>query len=194
MTYSTINFTYDFGTNGNDAILGSAGNDRLYGKRGNDTLNGGDGNDFLYGNQGNDFLNGGGGNDSLSGGDGRDALNGGDGSNTLTGGAGADVFIFSTALGPNNIDTITDFKESEKNTIHLNNAIFNSLPIGAFSIENFVNGTVAKDSNSFIIYDSNTGNLYYDADGNGTASTPVQIATLTGHPTLKAADFVVTWA
>jgi len=40
------------------------------------------------------------------------------------------------------------------------------------------------------IHDTTTGALYYDADGSGAAAA-VQIALLTGAPTLSNADFVV---
>ena len=54
-------------------------------------------------------------------------------------------------------------------------------------------GVVAPvDSNDYVIYDTSTGALYYDADAWGSASTPVQIAVLYGAPALSAADIVVT--
>ena len=50
----------------------------------------------------------------------------------------------------------------------------------------------ALDANDFLLYDSGTGTLYYDADGlGGTAA--VQFASLgtTSHPNVVASDFVV---
>jgi hypothetical protein len=46
------------------------------------------------------------------------------------------------------------------------------------------------------VYDSASGNLYYDANGgthtlNGSGADSVLFATLTGHPTLVATDFVI---
>jgi Ca2+-binding RTX toxin-like protein len=52
--------------------------------------------------------------------------------------------------------------------------------------------TTAADRNDYLIYNSSTGALYYDADGSGSASAPIQFATLgTGLP-LAAADIFVT--
>ena len=41
-------------------------------------------------------------------------------------------------------------------------------------------GGLAHDSNDFLLYDTATGALYYDADGNGTAAARVQFAVITG--------------
>jgi serralysin len=54
----------------------------------------------------------------------------------------------------------------------------------------FVIGTAAQDADDRFIYDSATGNLYYDADGNG-AGAAMLFATLSNHPTLAASDIVV---
>jgi Ca2+-binding RTX toxin-like protein len=53
----------------------------------------------------------------------------------------------------------------------------------------FIDSNVA-DSNDFIVYNTVTGALLYDADGNGAVAA-VQIATLAGGLALTNADFVV---
>jgi Ca2+-binding RTX toxin-like protein len=40
------------------------------------------------------------------------------------------------------------------------------------------------------LYDTASGNLYYDADGSGVKAA-VQFTTLTGHPTLVASDLLI---
>lgn len=46
---------------------------------------------------------------------------------------------------------------------------------------------------SYVLYNSTTGALYYDADGSGSANSAVQFALIgtTTHTALTAADFVV---
>ncbi|MDD4949229.1 hypothetical protein, partial [Sulfuricurvum sp.] len=48
----------------------------------------------------------------------------------------------------------------------------------------------ATDANDYILYNTTTGTLSYDADGNG-ATVAVQFATLTGHPAVTTTDFVI---
>jgi Ca2+-binding RTX toxin-like protein len=79
-----------FGLGGNDRIAGMGDNDIVVGGPGNDRLSGDAGNDILCGGEGNDQLAGGAGNDTLSGGAGDDVLSGDDGNDTLQGDAGAD--------------------------------------------------------------------------------------------------------
>jgi serralysin len=54
----------------------------------------------------------------------------------------------------------------------------------------FVSGAAAADANDRIIYNAATGQLFYDADGNG-AGAAVLFATLDGKPPVTAADFLV---
>ena len=50
--------------------------------------------------------------------------------------------------------------------------------------------TVAADLDDRIIYDSVTGNIYYDADGNG-AGTAVLFAQVAAGTALTNADFLI---
>jgi len=127
---------------------------------------------------------------AMDGGLGNDTLNGGLGNDTLTGGSGADRFTFNTALGAGNVDQIMDFVVLD-DTIQLENAVFTSLiAAGTLGAGSFVTGTAALDGDDFIIYNSATGALFYDADGDG-GTTQVQFAILTATPVLTSDDFFV---
>lgn len=76
---------WQFGTAGNDRLLGAAGPQMISAGAGNDTVSGGAGNDTLKGEAGNDVLRGGDGKDDLSGGTGRDTLFGDAGDDVLRG-------------------------------------------------------------------------------------------------------------
>ena len=110
----------------------------------------------------------------------------------LTGGDGKDVFIFNTAI-TNNVDTILDFVTGT-DKIQLSKSVFTSLgATGSLTANLFSSGTTAQEADDRISYNSTTGALYYDADGNG-AGVAVQIAILgtsTPHPTIAYTDFAV---
>ncbi|HWK34686.1 beta strand repeat-containing protein, partial [Sphingomonas sp.] len=135
------------------------------------------------------YIQGGSGDDTLIGGAGSDGLSAGGGNDTLTGGGGADFFFLDTPPGPGNIDTITDFSSAEGDRIVLSSGLL-GLPGGALSASAFVIGTAAQDADDRIIYDDTTGALYFDANGSANGGF-VQIAMLTGAPTLTVADFMV---
>lgn len=82
-----------FGRGGDDRISGIAGNNWLRGGDGNDTLSGGMAHDTLLGDEGDDELRGGSGDDSLLGGMGEDTLAAGYGADTLLGGEGHDRLL-----------------------------------------------------------------------------------------------------
>jgi len=117
-------------------------------------------------------------------------LDGKSGADVLTGFGGADNFAFTTALGATNVDRITDFV-SGSDKILLDDAIFTALGLGALGAGAFVIGTQAQDGDDRIIYNSTTGQLFYDADGSLSGSAAIHFATLDGHPTLAAGDFTV---
>lgn len=203
-----------------DVLIGNDANNTLTGGAGNDTLNGGIGNDYLDGGLGNDTLMGGlgddiyitdgkdtitensdAGNDTVyafadftlgdhlenltlmgnassgTGNSQNNIITGNQHSNTLTGGAGADQFTFSSVLN-GNVDTITDFVVGE-DTIALSKTIFTSL------VDNMPNFA------DYIQYNSQTGALSYDSDGQGNGDA-VQFATLQiGLDNLGAENFVL---
>ncbi len=175
----TANLT-GIGNAADNSISGNGGANILVGEEGNDTIAGGGGNDTLDGLQGNDVLNGGAGNDLLNGRD------------------GSDVFIFDTPLSAAlNVDTLDDFDPSQ-DRIDLSKSVFTglgatsqALQAGEFSSGAGINAASAPSHR--IIYNTTTGDLYYDRDGSALAAAPVKFAVINGSPdTLDNTDFFVT--
>ena len=127
----------------------------------------------LFGNDLANTITGNAAQNTITAGLGNDTVNGGYGNDTLSGGAGKDFFVFDSALNKKgNVDKITDFKVKD-DTVWLDNAIFTKLSGGSalspkmLSSKYFTIGSKAQDKNDFIVYDSKTGYLSYDADGSG---------------------------
>ena len=123
---------------------------------------------------------------------GKNVLDGKGGNDTLNGGSGMDYFVFSSALGAGNVDTILNYSVAA-DTIRLENAIFTALStVGALAADAFKDlSDGPKDVDDRVIYNSTTGNLYYDADGSGGAYGNVKFASIANLADLTAADFVV---
>ena len=167
--------------------------ENIGGSQFDDTLSGNDENNALYGNGGADQLSGESGNDWMRGGAGNDILRGGTGRDTLFGEAGADTFVFDTVLDEeSNLDKISDFTADE-DIIQLNNSIFSELiNEGELSTDNFHSGAsnLAADENDYILYNSSSGSLLYDADGSGSG-VAIEFAQLTSKPEISVRDFVI---
>ena len=187
---------------GNDSVTGGVGDDTVTAGTGSDTVAAGDGNDSITGGTDTlgDSLAGGAGNDSITSGASNDSIDAGAGNDTIlidtpvnttvAGGAGQDTFIIANTAS---LTTITDFSTADIDIISFASAAFTSLsnPILA---DNLVIGTenvLALDTNDFLLYNSVTGSLSYDADANG-ANPAVEVALLI--PTglaLTEANFLV---
>jgi Ca2+-binding RTX toxin-like protein len=176
----------------------------LAGAGGNDTLIGGEGNDYLHGDEVFvDEDDGVGpppnlttGNDSISGGAGNDTIVGWRGNDTLQGGAGDDVFLFLTAPGAAHADHIVDLDLSSNDRIRLDTSEYSNL--GALGNMHhgdgrfFANASgTAEDGDDRIVYNTTSGELWYDADGNGATAAQL-IAIIDGAtPSMHAGVIVV---
>jgi Ca2+-binding RTX toxin-like protein len=207
-----------FGEDGSDTLMGGAGADYLNGGAGTDTvlytsaptgvtaslanaaINTGEAAGDSYvsienvtGSGFNDILVGNGAANILSGGVGNDRLTGLAGNDVLGGGAGNDIFVFAAPLNAaTNVDRITDFSVAD-DTIHLENAYFTALTTtGVLAAGAFQSNSTgqASDASDRIIYETDTGNLFYDADGLGGAAG-ILFARLSLGLALTNADFVV---
>ncbi|HEX8669006.1 MAG TPA: matrixin family metalloprotease [Allosphingosinicella sp.] len=126
---------------------------------------------------------------SLSGLGGGDKLFGGGGNDTLAGGTGADGFYFDTTLDATaNFDKISDFAAVD-DTVYLKRSIFTAFAAdGTIAAAAFYAGTAAHDADDRILYDSASGKIFYDADGNG-AGAAILFAQVTAGTTLTNLDF-----
>ena len=124
-------------------------------------------------------------------------LNGFNGSDTYIGGLGKDTFVINRNL--NTIDKIKDFNVKDDTIYLVNLGESNSFSIASMSKAAKVlnkdyfranSDGLAKDSNDFYIYETDTGKLFYDADGNGSGKSK-QIALIENKASLTYADFVV---
>lgn len=177
---------------GNDTLAGDGGNDRLFGGDGNDTEYGGAGTDTLFGEIGSDTLFGGDGSDTLSGSSGNDTLYGGAGIDQMNGGIGIDVFVFNNALLPGNVDVISAFSHVD-DTIRLENAVFLGLTAGGLGLAAFranLSGN-AGDASDRVIYERDTGKLFFDRDGSRPAFAKVEFADLDGGLPITNTDFFI---
>ena len=148
----------------------------------------------LTGNKEHNMLFGLDGADTLDGGNGNDTLSGGSGVDRLTGGKGADQFLFDRAPGEADADVIVDFSTKD-DFIALDADMFIGLTAGAKLLsDQFAKGeglSAALDANDRIIYDTATGNLYFDADGVGGVDAVLFAKLETSPDGLKANDFLI---
>ncbi|WP_428672007.1 hypothetical protein [Reyranella sp.] len=209
-----------FGTSGPDTLAGTAGADTMAGGAGNDTYivnNAGDtviekigqGTDQVDSSvsfdltgqyierltltgSGNTYGRGNSLDNTLTGNAGNNYLNGSAGTDVLTGGLGADAFVIRDSLVAGTVDTITDFNVAD-DRIQLGHTTFGAIATGArLSVAQFAanaSGT-AQDASDRIIYETDTGKLFYDSNGSAAGGS-VQFAQVDAGLALTNADFVV---
>lgn len=127
---------------------------------------------------------------TIVGGSGADSLTGGSGSDILTGGSGVDSFVFSFLTG---VDSLSDFTAGSDRILLDRTVLAEIGSIGTLNIDAFWsadNAVTGQDATDRLIYDSASGALYYDADGNGSGIAS-QIAVLDGQPALNYSDVLV---
>jgi Ca2+-binding RTX toxin-like protein len=136
-------------------------------------IRGGDGRDTftinghgnqVFGDAGDDIITGRAGQDALSGGAGNDRLTGGAGKDSLHGGAGADRFIYNSITEGG--DVISAFDGND--LMVFRGAAFARLKPGMLDQSMFraAASHVARDWNDYVLFDTRTDTLWFDADGN----------------------------
>ena len=180
--YKTVVIEHATGGSGSDLLTGSTLANRLSGGAGNDTLIGAAGNDVLIGGSGNDRLRGDAGNDVL--------YLAGIGGDSASGGTGNDRFVFGEVRAGKQ-DVLTDFTSADE--LAFARAVFPTLgatgPVAAAMFLGEPN-PVPHTASQHLLYDTATGVLSYDSDGDG-AAVAVVLAVLQGRPSLGVADLLV---
>ncbi len=127
---------------------------------------------------------------TLVGNAGANTLDGGLGKDILSGGTGADTFVFSTKLGSANVDHISDYTAAG-DTFELAHGVFKALALGdlaAGAFKDITSGTL--DASDRVLYNRATGEVFYDADGNG-ATKAVLFAVVDTKVALDHHDFFI---
>jgi Ca2+-binding RTX toxin-like protein len=154
-------------------------------------ITGNGGNNVIAGLGGDDVLHGAGGDDILRGGAGNDTLHGGVGNDSLTGGPGRDSFSFAHV---SHADRIGDFATGI-DKIRLDGGVMDALgPSGRLADARFyaaAGATGGHDADDRIVYNTSTGELFYDTDGSGGVYIGLLIAILEPGTALAASDIVV---
>ena len=175
-------------------LNGTEGNDSISGSTDADTINGFGGNDFLAGNRGDDSVVGGNGNDTLYGDAGNDWLETGSGNDLVSGGGGQDSYVFRE-FGAANADNLANF-DTNWDALRFDSAAFTALGgAGRFAAGDArfyaaAGAAGGHDADDRMIYNTSTGQLYYDADGSGAGGAEL-VATLQGAPAMAAGDIWV---
>jgi Ca2+-binding RTX toxin-like protein len=160
--------------NGSTAPPPPTGGQSISGTSNADTLVGGSGNDTIFGNSGNDWLEGRGGNDQLS------------------GGSGQDSYVFRE-FGAGNADTLANF-DSGWDFLRFDGTAF-GLAAGHFAAGDArfyaaAGATGGHDADDRLVFNTTSGQLYYDADGADGAGAQL-VATLPGGAGVAAGDIWV---
>ena len=130
---------------------------------------------------------------SITGNSADNLIDGKGGKDTLTGGGGSDTFFLSVMpVAAKHVLSITDFNPAQDH-IALSVAAYPAFAGSTMiSPARFIASTkpVARSPNENLLYDTDSGKLFVDADGSGKKA-PMLVATLTGLPELSASDFVI---
>lgn len=131
---------------------------------------------------------------TLQGNAGTNLIDGKEGVDRLYGYDGKDLFGFSTAISTASRDFIMDFSHAA-DTIRLTQSVFSALGTGqlaASAFKDLGDPGAMLDATDRIVYNDDTGGLYYDRDGSGSTYALVQFASITTKPTdIDHTDFIV---
>lgn len=153
----------------------------------------GNGINYVVGNANANTITGGSGADTISAGAGTDVITGGAGIDTLTGGKGVDTFVFDTVVLAANANNITDFDQSAGDVLRFDAVTFTEYTAGTAvaigdvatnltdantvlvdTVANVITAAVdTTQAAGTIFIASDTGDIYFDADGDFAAGAVI---------------------
>jgi hypothetical protein len=106
---------------------------------------------------------------------------------TLSTTSAADKVVLNNAYTTGSFDVINNLTSADK--IDIKTTLFGALSSGNIAIGGGL--TSASNANTKLIVNSTTGDIYYDADGNGSAAHAIKVAhySQSGSFTLSASNF-----
>ncbi|MEO1635767.1 MAG: GDSL-type esterase/lipase family protein [Cyanobacteria bacterium J06631_9] len=144
----------------------------------------------------NNLIEGTGNNDTLTGTTNDEVILGKQGNDILTGAGGADIFAYANAS--EGADTITDFSSNDRLQFSATGFGGGLVAGSALSTSATSSGTlsigsepISLGSSATFLFDTDSGLLQFDRDGNGAAYGAVNIATLTGVSTLSTGQIEI---
>lgn len=122
---------------------------------------------------------------------GDNSLNGNLGVDTMTGDDGNDVFMFMNRITTGNVDVVTDFNVVD-DLLGINNRYYRGAPNGELVATKFEsnNSGQATDAATRLIYEADTGNVYWDRNGDKSGGR-TQIAELDANLNLQADNILM---
>lgn len=145
----------------------------------------------ITGGAANDVLTGAAGVDTISGGEGNDVITGGAGADSLTGNAGSDVFAYTTSASTiAAADTITDFvtgTDKVQVTFTMTGTTFDATNKGA-SASNADALALLSSKVGQYYFNTTTGQMIMDTDGNGLIQSTDFAVNLTGLTSIGSGD------
>ena len=100
--------------------------------------------------------------------------------------------ISATRSALDNVGTIADFNHHDDHIL-LDHHVFAGLSAGSLQSSAFdVIGQGSHiDPSDRILYNAQTGDLFFDQDGSGTAHQAIRFANIANHASLNASDFLI---
>lgn len=169
-------------------ITGTADRDTIMANAVGGSINGAEGVDVLVGAAGRDTILGGNGFDRLFGGGGDDDISGQLGNDIIRGGPGSDKFRYSRPSEGG--DFIADFASGQDRFVLDDIGFGLKQGVATAAMLQISESHLAASAKVRFIFETDTGNLYFDSDGDGSGNA-ILIVTMTPGMAFAASDITI---